>query len=59
MMNSLLIISSLPSNKKSSTTSYELWFNKKPNIGYFNVWSCLSYTRTHDIEVSKLGPKNP
>ena len=50
------ILNRIPS-KKFKTSLYEIWKGRKPNIGYFKVWSCLAYCKNLDPKMIKLGPR--
>ena len=44
--------------KKIEISLYELWKGRKPNIGYFKVWGCLSNCKKKHIQINKkLGPR--
>ncbi|RVW16046.1 Retrovirus-related Pol polyprotein from transposon TNT 1-94 [Vitis vinifera] len=43
--------------KKNEISPYELWKGRKPNIGYFKVWGCLTYCKKTDPNKTKLGPR--
>ena len=38
-------------------TPYELWKDKKPNIGYFNVFGCKCFILTTKDNIGKFDPK--
>lgn len=43
--------------KKNSTTPYELWKKRKPNLKYLRVWGCRAIVRVPDPKRKKLGEK--
>ena len=43
--------------KKNEISPYELWKGRKPNIGYFKVWGCLSYYKKTYPYKTKLSPR--
>ena len=43
--------------KKNKISLCSLWKGKKPNIGYFKVWGCLSYCKSMYSKMIKLGPR--
>ncbi|RVW72568.1 hypothetical protein CK203_060076 [Vitis vinifera] len=43
--------------KKNEISPYELWKERKPNIGYFKVWGCLAYCKKMDPHKTKLGQR--
>ena len=44
-------------SRKSKVSPYELWKNRKPNLGYLRVWGCLAFYRVPDPKRVKLGPR--
>lgn len=44
--------------KKNNISPYEIWKDRKPNIGYFKVWGCLAYCKSTDPKRTKLGPRS-
>lgn len=48
----------LPSRAfKQSTTPYELWCKRKPNVGHLRVFGCRAYAHIPDAERRKLDKK--
>ena len=43
-------------SKTVETTSYELWFGKKPKFPFLKVWDCDAYVKKFQID--KLEPKS-
>ena len=43
-------------SKSVETTSYELWFGKKPKLLFLNVWGCNAYVKK--LQPYKLEPKS-
>ena len=43
--------------KKNEISPYELWKGRKPNIGYFKVWGCLTYCKKTYPNKTKLVPR--
>nr|GEU89015.1 hypothetical protein [Tanacetum cinerariifolium] len=35
-------------NKKNKTTTYELWYKKRPNLAFLRVWGCRAVVRLPD-----------
>ena len=33
-----------------TSTSYEIWKEKKPEFSYFRVWGCLAHVKKHDTD---------
>src|SRR5258708_23851661 len=33
----------LPTSSLKGTTSYEVWFKRKPDVSHFRIWGCLAY----------------
>ena len=50
-----LMLNRLPS-KSVETTSYELWFGKKPKLSFLKVWGCDAYVKK--FHPDKLKPKS-
>ena len=42
-------------SKSVKTTSYELWFGKKPKLSFLKVWGCNAYVKK--FQPDKLKPK--
>ena len=42
-------------SKSFETTSYELWFGKKPKLSFLKVWGCNAYVKK--FQPDKLKPK--
>ena len=42
-------------SKSVETTSYELWFGKKPKLSFLKVWGCDAYVKR--LQPDKLEPK--
>ena len=42
-------------SKSVETTSYELWFGKKPKLLFLKVWGCDAYVKR--FQTDKLEPK--
>ena len=55
MVRSMMSLTDLPlsfwgyaletSSKSVETTSYELWFGKKPKLSFLKVWGCDAYVK--------------
>ena len=43
-------------SKSVETTSYELWFGKKPKLSFLKVWGCDAYVKK--LQPDKLEPKS-
>ena len=43
-------------SKSVETTSYELWFGKKPKLSFLKVWGCDAYVKK--FQPDKLEPKS-
>ena len=43
-------------SKSVETTSYELWFGKKPKLSFLKVWGCDAYVKK--LQPEKLEPKS-
>ena len=43
-------------SKSVETTSYELWFGKKPNLSFLKVWGYNAYVKKFQLD--KLKPKS-
>ena len=43
-------------SKSVETTSYELWFGKKPKLSFLKVWGCDGYVKK--LQPDKLEPKS-
>ena len=43
-------------SKSVETTSYELWFGKKPKLSFLKVWGCDAYVKR--LHPDKLEPKS-
>ena len=43
-------------SKSVETTSYELWFGKKPKLSFLKVWGCDAYVKK--FQHDKLEPKS-
>ena len=43
-------------SKSVETTSYELWFGKKPKLSFLKVWGCDAYVKK--FHPDKLKPKS-
>ena len=43
-------------SKSIETTSYELWFGKKPKLSFIKVWGCDAYVKR--LQPYKLEPKS-
>ncbi len=43
--------------KDNKKTPYELWKNRKPNLGYLKVWGCRAIVRLPETKRKKLGSK--
>ena len=43
-------------SKSVETTSYELWFGKKPKLSFLKVWRCDAYVKK--LQPEKLKPKS-
>ena len=41
------VLNKVPS-KSVSSTSYEIWKGKRPNLKYFKIWGCLAYVKNID-----------
>ena len=41
-------------SKSVETTSYELWFGKKPKLSFLKVWGCDAYVKK--LQPDKLDP---
>ncbi|GJV93957.1 zinc finger, CCHC-type containing protein [Tanacetum coccineum] len=44
-------------NKRNNTTTYELWYKKRPNLSYLRVWGCRAVVRLPDPKRKTLGEK--
>ena len=43
-------------SKSVETTTYELWFGKKPKLSFLKVWGCDAYVKR--LQPDKLEPKS-
>ena len=43
-------------SKSVETTSYELWFSKKPKLSFLKVWGCDAYVKK--FQPDKIKPKS-
>ena len=53
MVTACYILNKVP-NKRNSTTPYELWNKRKPNLSYFRVWGCRAIVRVPEPKKRKL-----
>ena len=44
-------------SKSVSSTPYELWNGKKPNLGNLHPWGCVAYVHNNFHHYEKLDPK--
>nr|GEV14304.1 zinc finger, CCHC-type [Tanacetum cinerariifolium] len=44
-------------NKRNKNTSYELWYKKRPNLSFLQVWGCRAVVRLPDSKRKTLGEK--
>lgn len=42
---------------KESTTPYEKWYGRKPNISHLKVFGCIAYAHIPEVERRKLDKK--
>ena len=43
-------------SKSNETTTYELWFGKKPKLSFLKVWGCDAYVKK--LQPNKFKPKS-
>ncbi|GJW42450.1 zinc finger, CCHC-type containing protein [Tanacetum coccineum] len=51
------MVNSMVPNKSNNTTTYELWYKKRPNLSYLRVWGCRAVVRLPDPKRKTLGEK--
>jgi len=56
LLTATYISNSVPS-KSVSTTSYELWNNRKPHLDHLRPWGSVGYVHNPTHKHGKLGPK--
>nr|GEW21326.1 retrovirus-related Pol polyprotein from transposon TNT 1-94 [Tanacetum cinerariifolium] len=44
-------------NKRNKTTPYELWYKKRPDLSFLQVWGCRAVVRLSDSKRKTLGEK--
>nr|GEV12506.1 zinc finger, CCHC-type [Tanacetum cinerariifolium] len=56
MLTACYLLNRVP-NKRNKTTPYELWYNKRPNLSFLQVWGCRAILRLPDPKRKTLGEK--
>ena len=57
MFTATYVLNCVPS-KSVTTTPYELWTGRKPNLNYLKPWSCVAYVYNTSSKYGKLGPRS-
>ncbi|KAM2151370.1 hypothetical protein ACFX1R_045823 [Malus domestica] len=50
-------ISNRVPNKSVTTTPFELWYKRKPNLQHLRIWGCKAEARVYNPQERKLDPK--
>jgi len=56
LLTAAYVLNRMPS-KSVSSTPYELWTQRKPNLSNLRPWGCATYVHNTKSEFGKLGPK--
>jgi len=56
LLTAAYVLNRMPS-KSVSSTPYELWTQRKPNLSNLRPWGCAAYVHNTKSEFGKLGPK--
>ncbi|GJW82538.1 zinc finger, CCHC-type containing protein [Tanacetum coccineum] len=56
MLTTCYLLNRVP-NKRNKTTPYELWYKKRPNLSYLQVWGSTAVVRLPDPKRKILGEK--
>jgi len=56
LLTATYILNRVPT-KSVSTTPYELWTKRKPDLSYLKPWGCAAYTHNMSHKLGKLSPK--
>ena len=54
LLTATFILNRVPS-KSVTTTLYELWTNRKPNLSFLKPWGCAAYVHNSSHKHGKLG----
>ncbi|GKB46774.1 zinc finger, CCHC-type containing protein, partial [Tanacetum coccineum] len=57
MLTACYLLNRFP-NKRNKTTPYELWYKKRPNLSFLQVWGCRAIVRLPDPKRKTLGEKD-
>ncbi|GJX18916.1 zinc finger, CCHC-type containing protein [Tanacetum coccineum] len=57
MLTSCYLLNRVP-NKRNTTTPYELWTKRKPNLNYLKVWGFRVVVRLIDLKMKTLGDRD-
>ena len=55
-MTAIYVLNRVPS-KSVSSTPYELWTGRKPDLSFLRPWGCAAYTHETSHKYGKLGPR--
>jgi transposase InsO family protein len=50
------VLNCCPTSIVTDSTPYEIWHNKKPDIGHLRVWGCVAYVHVQKDKRQSLGP---
>ncbi|GKB11835.1 zinc finger, CCHC-type containing protein [Tanacetum coccineum] len=56
MLTTCYLLNRVP-NKRNNTTPYELWYKKRPNMTFLQVWGCRAIVRLSDPKRKTMGEK--
>nr|GEV86647.1 zinc finger, CCHC-type [Tanacetum cinerariifolium] len=56
MLTACYLLNRVP-NKRNKTTTYELWYKKRPNLSFLRVWGCRTVVMLPDLKRKTLGEK--
>ena len=54
LLTTTFVLNRVPS-KSSTTSSYELWINRKPDLSFLNPWGSAAYVHNSSHKYGKLG----
>lgn len=52
--HTIYLLNLLPTKVLPNITSYEAWFDKKPNLEYLKVFGCIVYAKVVGVHLKKL-----
>ena len=50
------VLNCCPTSIVTDSTPYEIWHNKKPDVGHLRVWGCVAYVHVQKDKRQSLGP---